>query len=485
MTIERVESQDIEFKESWDDKYLQWVCAFANSQGGILYIGVDDKGKIVGVEGFHRLSESIPLKIRQSMGLLCDVDVLHDGDLRYLQITVEKYKSPVSYHGRYYRRMGSTTQEVTGVELNELILKSYGITWDAMTIPKVSLSNLDERAFRVFKTWAIRNNRFREEDLQIDNHALLQNLRAYDGEELTRAAVMAFHPDPEKWVIGAYVKIGYFANDADILFQDEVHGSLLTQVEDSMDIIYTKYMKALISYNDIHREELYFFPRGAFRELLLNALIHKDYTQPYPVQIQIFRDKIDIWNIGEMPKTVRIEDLYQRHPSVPRNPKIADIFFKCGFIESWGRGYFKIQTVCKEHGAKLPEPTVLAGGLFVVCTASESYLNLASEYKLDGFANGTDATQAPHTSNPSSNPSSTAQVKRLVLAFDGLELSNSELMLALKHKDRVSFRDNYIQKALEAGFIEMTQPESPRSPTQKYRLTDKGRAYKDILLQEQ
>ena len=65
-------------------------------------------------------------------------------------------------------------------------------------------------------------------------------------------------------------------------------------------------MKALISYNDIHREELYFFPRGAFRELLLNALIHKDYTQPYPIQIQIYRDKIDIWNIGTMPETVQI-----------------------------------------------------------------------------------------------------------------------------------------------------------------------------------
>lgn len=103
MQIKKSESQDIEFKESWDDKYLHWVCAFANTQGGILYIGVNDKGTVVGIDDFHKLSESIPLKIRQSMGLLCDVNVLNDGDLHYLEIIVEKYKSPVSYHGRYYK----------------------------------------------------------------------------------------------------------------------------------------------------------------------------------------------------------------------------------------------------------------------------------------------------------------------------------------------------------------------------------------------
>ena len=389
MIIQKSENQDIEFKQSWQDEYLKWICAFANTKGGILYIGVNDKGTVTGVQDFHKLSETIPLKITQSMGLLCDVSVTDDSDnnLKYLIIKVNKYENPVSYHGKYYKRVGSTTQEVTGFELNDLILNAYGLSWDAVSIPDVSVKNLDERAFKVFKTWAIRTNRFKEEELEISNEALLQNLRAFDKERLTRAAVMAFHPDPEKWVIGAYTKIGYFANDADILFQDEIHGSLMTQVEDALDIIYTKYMKALISYPDeIHRAETYFFPRGAFRELLLNALIHKDYTKPYPIQILIYKDKIDIWNIGEMPETVKIEDLYKLHHSAPRNPKIADIFFKCGFIESWGRGYFKIKTICEDQNATLPEPKVVSGGFSAICNASETYKKLAAEYGIDGFA---------------------------------------------------------------------------------------------------
>lgn len=178
-------------------------------------------------------------------------------------------------------------------------------------------------------------------------------------------------------------------------------------------------MKALISYNDIHREELYFFPRVAFRELLLNALIHKDYTQPYPVQIQIFRDKIDIWNIGEMPKTVQIKDLYQRHPSVPRNPKIADIFFKCGFVE-----------------------------------------NVA------GTEQVTDQVSVQVTD----------QVKKLITCLKGKTLSKKEILVALDMKHRPTLEQDYIKPALELGLIEMTQPDSPRSPTQKYRLTKKGKS---------
>ena len=80
MIILKPENQDIEFKQSWQDDYLKWICAFANTKWGILYIGVDDKGTVTGVQDFHKLSETIPLKITQSMGLLCDVSVADDSD---------------------------------------------------------------------------------------------------------------------------------------------------------------------------------------------------------------------------------------------------------------------------------------------------------------------------------------------------------------------------------------------------------------------
>ena len=111
MRIQKDEKQDIEFKQAWRDEYLKQVCAFANSSGGTQYIGVRDDGEVCGVEEAHKLSEDIPNKILSTMGLICPVDMLPDGDKSYFQIRVEKYPFPVSYRGKYYKRSGSTTQD--------------------------------------------------------------------------------------------------------------------------------------------------------------------------------------------------------------------------------------------------------------------------------------------------------------------------------------------------------------------------------------
>lgn len=109
-----------------------------------------------------------------------------------------------------------------------------------------------------------------------------------------------FHPDPEKWVTGAYIKIGYFG-DSDLRYQDEVHGPLILQADKVVELIYTKYMKALIDYKGLQRTETYMFPMVGFREILLNAINHKDYSTGIPIQISIYEDKIYVWNDGKWP----------------------------------------------------------------------------------------------------------------------------------------------------------------------------------------
>ena len=119
----------------------------------------------------------------------------------------------------------------------------------------------------------------------------------------------------------------------------------------------------------------FFFPKEAFRELLLNAVIHRDYTRSTPIQIRIYAHKIRIWNIGKMPVDVPVEKLFKPHSSEPRNPNIANVFFKAGYVESWGRGYKNITDVCKLRKAKLPIPEENSGGLVVECPASRQYLD--------------------------------------------------------------------------------------------------------------
>ena len=104
------ESQQVEWKESWRDEYLKWVCGFANAQGGVLEIGRDNKGKAVGLSDSAKLMEDLPNKMRDTLGIIADVDRFEEDDKTLLRITVDPYPYPVSYMGEYHYRAGSTKQ---------------------------------------------------------------------------------------------------------------------------------------------------------------------------------------------------------------------------------------------------------------------------------------------------------------------------------------------------------------------------------------
>lgn len=113
------ENQNIEWKESWRDEYLKWICGFANAQGGKIYIGMNDNGQVVGVADSKKLLEDIPNKAQTTMGILVDVNLLTDDKKDYIEIIVSPSSYPVSYKGEYHYRAGSTKQQLKGAALTE------------------------------------------------------------------------------------------------------------------------------------------------------------------------------------------------------------------------------------------------------------------------------------------------------------------------------------------------------------------------------
>ena len=349
------EQQNIEWKESWRDEYLKWVCGFANAQGGKIYIGKNDKGEVVGIDNAKKLLEDIPNKVRDILGILVDVNLLETEKGGFLEIVVEPQPFPVNYKGQYHYRSGSTKQELKGAALDKFMLEKKGKKWDGVPIPNVSVDDLKNETFEFFKKRAIVSKRIDESVLTEKNISILENLRLTEKPYLKRASILLFHPDPEKYFTGAFIKIGYFQTDTELIFQDEVKGNLFEQVEKTIEILFTKYIKAIISYEGIHRVETYEYPKDAVREAILNALTHKDYSMGVPIQISVYDEKLMIWNYGQLPEDWTVENLMQKHSSIPYNPEIANAFFRAGHVESWGRGTIKIIEKCKEHGLQKPE----------------------------------------------------------------------------------------------------------------------------------
>lgn len=363
------ESQNIEWKESWRDDYLKWICGFANAQGGKIYIGVDDTGKVVGVQNGKRLLEEIPNKIQTNLGFLADVNLFSKNGLDYIEIIVRPSSYPVSYKGEYHFRSGSTKQILRGMALTEFISSKTGIRWEDSVIEGVAVEDLDKESFDIFRREAIRSKRMTKDDLNMSNAELLDSLDLLKDGKLTRAAVLLFHRAPQKWMFGTYTKIGKFGKGSDLQYQDEVIGSLFMQAERVIELIYLKYLKAPVTYDNLTRVETYPFPKDAVREALYNALVHSRWSAGIPIQVRIEDEAMYISNECVFPSDWTMESLLQRHQSRPYNPKIARAFFRAGYIESWGRGIQKIFEVCNEYGTLQPEFVVHSEDIMIKLAA--------------------------------------------------------------------------------------------------------------------
>ncbi len=193
-----IENQNIEFKSIWKDEYLKWICGMANSNGGIVYIGKDDKGKVIGVNNAIKLVKEILNKIKDTMGIIPEIKVEEENDLLYIVIKIDKYPTPISYQGKFYLRSGSNNNEVTGNELDKFLLNKVGKRWENLPIKDANFDDLSEEALKIFRKKAVESGRLKKEEVEIDDETLLRNLGLYDGKYLNNAAILLFGKEPHK-----------------------------------------------------------------------------------------------------------------------------------------------------------------------------------------------------------------------------------------------------------------------------------------------
>lgn len=468
------EDQNIEYKQSWRDEYLKWICGFANATGGKIYIGVDDNGQVVGVEDAKKLMEDIPNKIVNFLGIVADVNLLHKEGKEYIEITVVPSNVPISFKGVYHYRSGSTKQELNGAALQRFLLKRLGRTWDDLPCDWATFDDIDKEAIDYFLKKATAAKRIADGVNGDDLKLFFQNLDLLTEEgKLKNAALLLFAKRPSRFFPLVQFKIGRFGKeDHDLMFQDVIEGNILQMADKVMEVLKSKYLISPIRYEGLQRIEDLEIPEDALREAIFNAIIHNDHTGA-PIQLSVYSDRLMLWNEGRLPEDFTMEMFLGKHASKPYNKNIADIFFKAGFIEAWGRGISKIMKGFADAGMELPTFEFSMGGLWVVMKRK-----VFEEVTPQATPKATVPVTVPVTA-PVTAPvimeilNSKEYFDIFILLFsEKQECSSREIMeawglLSLRH-----VRLNYISPLLKAGVLRLKYPDNPNHPQQRYLLNE-------------
>lgn len=353
--LKGTENTTIEFKEKINESIFNTISAFANKDGGIIYIDISGKKEIKGLEYTNSLLGDLTNKIVNLLGIHPQIDFIKVNKKDVLQIKVKKSTLPVSYKGKYYTRVGNTTREMQGEELRSFFIK--GTNWDGLT-ENYGLDEIDTETVRKFIRMAVRSGRLRTEDEKEDIKTIFKKLKLIINGKLTNGAIMLFGKNPQKYFINALVRVGRFKDETEttIIGDRRIEGNLFKQIEEAEEAIKNFInVRYEITGEQLTRKNIWDYPLEAIREALLNAVIHRDYFK-YNVQtqIKIFNDWIWFFNIGGLPEGITLEQLKTTHPSVARNPLIVHIFYLAGLIEEYGSGIGRIMNSLSD--ANLPEP---------------------------------------------------------------------------------------------------------------------------------
>lgn len=322
--------------------------------------------------------DEIPNKVVSHLGLVVDVNLHRKKGKPYIEIIVPVSSAPISYHGAYHYRSGSTKQELKGNDLHKFLLERIGISWEQQLMPAATLADIDEDVVKRFLAKALSNKRISGHAAGSDTLALLKQLELVNEKgEFLLAALLLFGKKPKKYAPSAYFKIGRFGHSqSDLRFQDIVEGNILDMADSVLEILEKKYLTRPISYEGLLRKEPLEYPEKALREAILNSIIHKKY-EGTTIFLSVYDDRLTIWNPGSLPDDLTVEQLQNKHRSIPRNRLIADVFFRAGYIEAWGRGFEVMRHGCREYG--LPDPVIVEeqGGMevaFLKDIYSEEYI---------------------------------------------------------------------------------------------------------------
>ena len=466
--LRQPEGKQLEFKRdlSSPKPLLKTLVAFANTAGGHLVMGVDDKGQVVGVDDPLAEEEKLTSLITDSIfpRLLPNIELLTVEGKTLLRVEVflsnsrPHFLKSLGPSEGVLVRLGSTNRQADAQLVAELQRQVAGETFDAMPMPELSLADLDMPA--------IQQQFGSATALSQQKLLTLKLLVKHQGRLVpSKGAVLLFGNARDHYFDDAWIQCGRFrgSDKVDIFDQTEIHEHL-PQAVDSIELFLKKHAFKSAEFSAMRRKDVWSIPLTMLREAIVNALVHSDYSQRgSPIRIAYFDDRIEIESPGMLLPGMTVEDM-KSGVSMIRNPVIARVFRELKIIEQWGSGVKRIFAEAQAQG--LPEPQIIEIAnrvRFIIPLAEAHVLPAALDSRPESLTQS--LTQTEQVSN---------ELFSLLTHLRQGALSASDLRDRLQLKHRAHFRTYYLTPALQAGFIEQTLPQKPNSRLQQYRLTALG-----------
>lgn len=503
------ESEQVEFKTSFNEDVIVSLVAFANTKGGCVYVGVSDNGKITGVtlstESVQQWVNSIKSKTEPS--LMPDVEVLEIEAKQIVAIRIIEYPvKPLSVQGKYYRRIQNSNHLMNASEVSDCYMQSMQYSWDSYLYADATIEDLDPLRIRKFINRINEKGRINLEGSDIET---LQKLKLIRDNKPTNAAILLFAKDPLMYDIHA----GRLKTTDMILDDRIIRNTLFEAVDETMRYIIS-HLKVAYEISDetvrttTQRTEIFEYPLDALRELVLNAIIHRKYNSPVDIQIKIFDNKITIFNPGSLYGNITIADLNRDdYQSSARNKLIVEAFYLTGDIEKYGTGYQRIRKAVGTYPTMKFIYREAQDGYFAELTyelqknkqnetqdvgevdsltikdiekGQEKGKKRARKGQENVLEKGTVTGQVreqvrEQVGEQEREQEISTNIIKLVEKIENKTLSVNSLMTILNLSGRRNFLYTYLYPAIKAGYVAMTFPNNPTHRNQKYYLTPKAK----------
>jgi len=373
------EGKNVDFKLRVPSKVreiTEEVCSFANSEGGYVLIGIDNKNQIVGTDIDNNTRSAIQGSIGEvSPTLHYEMySVIVEGKAVWVIEVPAGRNKPYLFSGAIYVREGANCQKLTQVDdMRQFFQQNDRIYFDAIPMRGVDLlAQLHEDNYQEFRREAGISS-------EIAPRQVLENLQLFDDfDNVKRGGVMFFSAHPERYFFQAITRCVQFKGTDKVFIIDDktFNGPLLQQYNQAIAWLQSKLSVRYVMEGAGPRREIWEIPISVFKEAILNALSHRDYyEQGATICIEMYDDRVEISNPGGLLPLVA-KDF--GHRSLTRNPLVFSLFTRMHLVEHIGSGIMRMQKDMLE--AQLPAPQFSTEGFFTVTLSRQQKEDNSSSY---------------------------------------------------------------------------------------------------------